>query len=151
MERLLIAAAIVVVVGAVALVLRRRARVDAPTQAQFLAPAQLDRRDFPAADAEWLLAVFTSATCDTCADVARKAQVVASRAVGVAEIEWGAHRALHERYRIDAVPTTVLADRQGVVRASFLGPVTATDLWAAVAEAREPGTSPEPNLGRTND
>jgi hypothetical protein len=127
------------------------AAVDAPTQARFLTPAQLDRSDFPAADAEWLLAVFSSATCDTCADVARKAQVVASAAVGVAEIEWGAQRALHERYAIDAVPTTVLADRQGVVRASFVGPVTATDLWAAVAEAREPGTSPEPNLGRKGD
>jgi hypothetical protein len=28
------------------------------------------------------------------------------------------------------------------VVASFLGPMTATDLWAAVAEAREPGSTP---------
>jgi hypothetical protein len=28
------------------------------------------------------------------------------------------------------------------VRAAFLGPVTATHLWAAVAEAREPGATP---------
>jgi hypothetical protein len=34
------------------------------------------------------------------------------------------------------------------VRAGFAGPVTATDLWAAVAEARQPGSSPEPQLGR---
>ena len=101
----------------------------------------------PASDREWLLVVFTSATCDTCADVARKAKVSESAAVAVAEIEWGANRPLHERYGIDAVPTTVLADRDGVVRASFLGPVTATDLWAAVAEAREPGSSPSPTSG----
>ena len=142
------ALAIVAVAALVALVLRRRATADSPTQARHLAPSQLDRGDFPDADREWLLAVFTSASCSTCADVVRKANVSASAAVAVAEIEWTAQRALHERYRIDAVPTTVLADREGVVRASFLGPVTATDLWAAVAEAREPGSSPEPDLGR---
>ena len=53
-----------------------------------------------------------------------------------------ADRALHERYAIEAVPTTLIADPEGVVVASFLGPVTATDLWAAVAEAREPGSTP---------
>jgi hypothetical protein len=148
MERLLIAAVIVAVVAVVALVVRRRAEVDSPTQPRHLVPTQLDRADFPGAEREWLLAVFTSATCSTCADVMRKAGVSASAAVAVAEIEWGANRVLHDRYGIDAVPTTVLADRTGVVRASFLGPVTATDLWAAVAEAREPGSSPEPELGQ---
>ena len=148
MDRLLIAAAIVAVVAAVALLLRRRSDVDSPTQAKHLVPTQLDRGDFPGTDREWLLAVFTSATCSTCADVMRKAAVSASAAVAVAEIEWGADRTLHDRYGIDAVPTTILADREGVVRASFLGPVTATDLWAAVAEARDPGSSPEPNLGQ---
>ena len=54
----------------------------------------------------------------------------------------------HRRYGIDAVPTVVIADAEGVVRASFVGPMTATDLWAAVAEARNPGSSPEPHLGR---
>jgi hypothetical protein len=34
----------------------------------------------------------------------------------------------------------VIADPDGVVHAGFLGPVTATDLWAAVANAREPGS-----------
>jgi hypothetical protein len=28
------------------------------------------------------------------------------------------------------------------VQHHFVGPVTATDLWAAVAEAREPGSTP---------
>ena len=36
----------------------------------------------------------------------------------------------------------VVGDADGVVRATFLGPVTATDLWATVAELREPGTLP---------
>jgi hypothetical protein len=67
-----------------------------------------------------------------------KAQALASPAVAVVEVEAAAHVALHERYRIEAVPITVVADRAGVVRASFIGPATATDLWAAVAEARRP-------------
>jgi hypothetical protein len=29
-----------------------------------------------------------------------------------------------------------VADRAGLVRASFIGPASATDLWAAVADAR---------------
>ena len=37
----------------------------------------------------------------------------------------------------DATPRLVFADREGVVRGSFAGPVTATDLGAAVATARE--------------
>ena len=36
----------------------------------------------------------------------------------------------------------VVADAAGVVKAGFLGPVKAQDLWAAVAECREPGSSP---------
>jgi hypothetical protein len=81
--------------------------------------------------------VFTSATCDTCADVVAKAAVLASEEVAVTDVEWPSRRAVHDRYRIDRVPLLVIADRDGVVRASFAGPVTATDLWAAVAAARE--------------
>ena len=56
--------------------------------------------------------------------------------------------ALHRKYAIDAVPLVVVADARGVVGASFIGPASATDLWAAVAEVRQPGSSPEPDLGR---
>jgi hypothetical protein len=87
--------------------------------------------------------VFTSATCGTCAGVWDRARHLASEAVAVQEVELTASRALHERYRIEAVPTTVVADGDGVVRRHFLGPVTATDLWAAVAEVREPGSTPD--------
>jgi hypothetical protein len=142
MERLLIAAAIVVVVAVVAIVARRRRPVDVPTQRRFAVPEQLDRSVFPRPEAPWLVAVFSSATCDVCQGVVAKAEVLASDDVAVAEVEYGADRALHDQYTIEAVPTTVVADRRGVVVASFLGPVTATDLWAAVAEARQPGSTP---------
>jgi hypothetical protein len=135
-ERLLIAAAIVVVAVAVAVVVRRR-RPDAPTQPTGAVPSQLDRRDFERPDADWLVVVFTSATCHTCADVAVKAAVLASDDVAVSDVEWQSHKDLHERYAIDAVPLLVIADRDGVVRRSFSGPVSATDLWAAVAAVRD--------------
>jgi hypothetical protein len=39
-----------------------------------------------------------------------------------------------------------------VVRATFVGPVTATDLWASVAELREPGSLPPDGCDHgTND
>jgi hypothetical protein len=135
-DRLLLALLIVAVAGVVALVARRRRQPDAPTQPKYQTPQQLDRADFPHQDHEWLLVAFTSATCHTCADVVAKASVAASGVVGFAEIEYNAERALHSRYRIDAVPTLVLADRQGVVKAAYLGRVTATDLWADIAKAR---------------
>jgi hypothetical protein len=148
MERLLVAVVLVVVAVVIAIVVDRRQRRDQPTQPQYRVPAQLDRSDFGAPDAAWLVAVFTSATCDSCRGTFEKATVLDCDEVAVVEIEVTERKELHERYGIDAVPTVVVADREGVVRASFLGPPTATDLWAAVAEVRFPGSSPEPHLGR---
>ncbi|MEY4361680.1 MAG: hypothetical protein RL391_986 [Actinomycetota bacterium] len=147
MINLLVAFGIVVVVSGVAIVSRRRRQSDAPTQKEWHVPAQIDVADFhevartsQAPDSErWFVVVFTSATCHVCRNVADKAQAVASRFVTVRECEYSSDRALHEKYRIDAVPTVLITDSHGVVRRHFLGPVSATDLWAAVAEARDPG------------
>ena len=151
MERLVIAGAIVAVVAVVAVVARVRHRSDAPTQSRFKVPQQVDRQDFVDPQTPWLVVVFTSATCDACALVVDKAKVLATSEVAVAEVEYTAARELHERYSIDAVPTLIVVDPVGVTRAAFLGPMTATDLWAAVAEVREPGSTPEPHLGHEND
>lgn len=143
MERFVLALVIVAVVVPVAAVVRRRRTADAPSRGEgYRAPVQLDRADFARPDAPWLVVVFSSATCDACASMVAKSAVLESPAVAVQEVEYVAHRALHDRYAIAAVPTTVVVDAQGVVRTSFLGPISATDLWAAVAEAREPGTTP---------
>ena len=147
MQQILTALAVVAVAVVVGLVLRRRQVVQAPTQPTVVVPAQLDRADF-AAPTPWLVAVFSSATCNSCADVVRKAKVLASPEVTVIDVEYSASKALHRKYDIQAVPIVAIVDPDGVVQAGFAGPVTATDLWAAVAEARHPGTSPEPNLGR---
>jgi hypothetical protein len=142
-ERVLIALVLAGVALVVAAVVQRRQRPDAPVRTGYAVPAQLDRADFPRPEAPWLVAVFTSATCNTCAGVWERAQPLESEAVAVVEVELVAQRELHERYGIEAVPTAVVVDGEGVVQRSFLGPVTATDLWAAVAEAREPGSTPD--------
>ncbi len=136
MTQVLIAAAVLTVALAVGAVLRRRRGVDAPTQPVFSVPAQIDRADFAGEGAPWLVAVFSSASCTTCADVLSKATVLACAEVAVIDVEYSAAAALHRKYHVDAVPIVVVADRAGVVRASFVGPMSATDLWAAVVEAR---------------
>lgn len=145
--RILLALALVAVAAAVAWVIERR-RPDAPTGGRGPAPEQLDRADFDRPEAPWLVVLFSSRTCDSCAGVAAKLPPLESDHVIVQEVEWPARRDLHERYRVDAVPLTLIADAEGVVRAAFFGTVTATGLWAAVAEARQPGSCPEPDLGR---
>ena len=138
----LVVIAMLVAVG-VSLVLRRR-KTDAPTQGNYQIPTQLDRGDFVSPDAPWLVAIFTSSTCDACADVAKKAMVLASPDVAVQRIDYIDNPDLHKRYKIDAVPALVIVDQRGVVHKSFLGPMKAQDLWAAVAECREPGSTPDP-------
>ena len=143
MSDLAAVSAAVLVALVVARVLRRRRTASAPTQAGWQVPSQLDRGDFPRADAAWVVVAFTSSTCSTCADVAAKVAVLESREVAVARIDYSVDADLHRRYGIDAVPCVVVADSEGAVRQSFLGPVKAQDLWAAVAECREPGSTPE--------
>lgn len=138
MERLLLALAIIAVAAVASRVVRSKRSSDPPTQSRRALPSQLDRADFEGDG--WLVAVFTSESCNTCADVVRKAEVMRSPEVAVAVAPFQVRKDLHERYDIDAVPCLLIADPEGVVRDGFLGPVTATDLWAAVADARQPGS-----------
>jgi thioredoxin-related protein len=146
MERLVLALVLLAAASAVAAVLRRR-RPAPPTQARYQVPVQLDRDDFEGRDRPWLVAVFTSETCESCERAWAKVAVLASGAVGVQDVSYQGRPDLHARYSVEAVPMILVADEAGVVRASFIGVPTATDLWAAVAEARQPGASPEPDLG----
>jgi thiol-disulfide isomerase/thioredoxin len=136
-EQVLLAGGLVVVAVIVAAVLRRRQPTAAPTQPRFRAPAQLDRADFPDPDAPCLVVAFTSSTCHTCAAMAAKAAALQSDQVSVVEVEVTEQPDLHRKYAIEAVPMVLVADAEGAVGASFIGPASATDLWAAVAELRE--------------
>ncbi len=134
--RIAIALVVFVVLLAVACWLERRRRSDVPTQSTVNTPEQLDRHDFERPDAPWLVVLFTSKTCDSCAGLFDKAAPLASDDVAVVEVEYFAERALHERYHINAAPQTLIADREGVVRGEFVGAFSATDLWNKVAELR---------------
>ena len=68
--------------------------------------------------------------------LAEEAKVLATDEVAVVDLEYGDAKELHAKYHIEGVPIVVIADQSGVVRKHFIGPVTATDLWAASAEAR---------------
>jgi hypothetical protein len=145
--RIALAVALIAIACVVAFVLQRR-RPAAPPRDVYLVPRQLDRSDFPRATTPWLVALFSSTVCDSCAGLPQKIAVLESADVATCEIEYHAHPDLHRRYEISGIPTTVVADGEGVVCAAFVGAFTATDLWAAVAEARAPGSTPEPELGR---
>ena len=144
--RLVLAGALLAVALVVAWLLQRR-RPAPPPRDVYPVPRQLDRSDFPRADAPWLVALFSSTTCEGCAGLAEKVAVLESDEVAVCDIDFEAERELHRRYEISGIPMTLIAGADGVVRAAFVGAVTATDLWAAVAECRDPGASPEPHLG----
>jgi hypothetical protein len=144
--RIGIALALIAVAIVVAFVLRRR-RPAPPPRDVYPVPRQLDRSDFPRGETPWLVALFSSTTCDSCDGLMAKLAVLESGDVATCEIEYHAEPDLHHRYEIAGIPTTVVADGDGVVRAAFVGAFTATDLWAAVAEARAPGSTPEPEVG----
>jgi hypothetical protein len=127
----LVAAAIVI-----AIIVERR-RPAPPTQPKWAVPSQLDRDDFDGRDVPWLVVVFTSATCTTCKDVLVKARPLESPHVAVQEVEAVARKDLHQRYAIDAVPMLLLADAEGVVRGSLVGPASAEEIWLAVSSVRD--------------
>lgn len=125
-------AAIVAVAVAVALVMQRR-RPAPPINRAFAAPHQLDRADFASPEAPLLVVVFSSKTCDACSAVWALVAAVEGDDVGTVEVEAVANADLHSRYRIEAVPTTVIADSAGVVGWSKIGPVSSSELGRALA------------------
>lgn len=141
-----IAVGILAIAGVIAWFLRR-GKPDAPPRDAYPVPRQLDRDDFPRADAAWLVAYFSSATCASCQGLGPKVAVLESTDVAVCEVSFEDERDVHERYDIAAIPMVLVADGDGVVQRAFVGATSATDLWAAVAEVRHPGSTPEADLG----
>ena len=127
-----------VIAGALAAAwLYPRFRPSNPTAPTYSVPARLERWDFAQPNADWLLAVFTSKACSTCAAVLEAAQRLADHSLAVQEVEYRRHGELHRRYAVDAVPLAVLADKTGSVCASLAGPATSAELSALVASVRE--------------
>jgi hypothetical protein len=136
--RFLLAAAIVILAVLVAQWVQGQRKKDPPTQPRRHIPAQIDRADFDDPERPWAVLVFTSEICTVCASVSEKAMVLASDEVTVQKISFEDHVDLHRRYQIDSVPTLVIADPAGEIRYGIVGPVSATDMWAAMAQVRDP-------------
>ncbi len=134
--RVIAAVVLFALLAAVAWWLERRRRVDPPTQGPSEMPRQLDRSDFPRPDAPWIVVLFTASNCDSCAGLYDKAATLESNDVVVTEIEYFTRPDLHDRYKVDAAPLTIIGDAEGIVRGSFLGAFSAPELWSAVAELR---------------
>src|SRR5689334_20262285 len=111
--RIVVAVALFALLTALAWWLERRRRRDAPTQAPGVPPAQLDRADFPRPDVPWLVVLFTSSACESCAGLYEKASALESAEVAVAEVEYFAHPDVHARYHVDAAPMTLVAGPDG--------------------------------------
>ena len=137
MERLAVAVALALVAVAVAAVVRRRSAPPAPTRTGHTVPDHLDRDDFARPGAPWLVVAFSSSTCLSCAGTWEKVALLESDDVAVQDVPYQERRDLHDRYGIEAVPVVLVADAAGVVVRSFVGPPTAADLWAAVADVRD--------------
>lgn len=115
----------------------QRGRRAAPVRDAYPVPTQLDRADFPRPQAPWLVALFSAARCESCRGIPEQLAALESESVATAVVADEERRDLHRRYAISGIPTVVVADAEGVVRESFVGPVAATDLWTALATARE--------------
>jgi len=110
-----------------------------PTRDAYPVPAQLDRGDFPRPDANWLVALFSAERCDSCRGIPDLLADLESESVATAIVSDEDRRDLHRRYEISGIPTVVVADAAGVVRESFVGPITAAELADALRGARETG------------
>jgi hypothetical protein len=129
---------LVAVAVAFALILRRLTGPSKPVAAKsWTVPVQLHRADFPVGEAAVLVVLFSSATCLGCEDVWERLEQLAGDDVAVENVSWQEQSAVHERYGIDAVPTTVVVDREGVVRGSFVGTVSTLELRAAIRAASD--------------
>lgn len=136
LNRLVLAVMLALLAALVAWLLSRRNRATPAGSTSWHVPVQIERGDFDQPLAPWLVALFSSATCEACQAVWERAELLDCEEVTVQRVDAGTNASLHQRYRIDAVPLVVIADQDGVVRRHFLGPVSAADLWSAMAELR---------------
>lgn len=131
MSRLVILVVLAFVAVIIAAWLQRR-RPEPPSAPSYRAPSQLDREEFAGPTGSSLVVVFASATCNSCPIVWGEVISVEREGLAVERIDVQDDPRRHERYRIDGVPTTLVTDGEGVVRASFFGPLPAGALAEAI-------------------
>lgn len=136
MIRFVILIVLALVAIGVALLLQRR-RPEPPSAPSYKAPAQVDRDDFAGPNDLPLVVVFASTTCNSCPVVWEEVGRTRTDGVATERIDVQDDPKRHERYKIDGVPTTLVVGVDGVVAASFFGPLRE----GALAEAIEAITS----------
>jgi hypothetical protein len=134
--RVALVVAILAAASAAAALLERRRATRRPVTARAAVPQQVDRADFARPDAPWLVVLFSSSACESCASMATRLAPLASPTTAVDDVEFTARRDVHEKYGIDAVPVVGVYDADGVVHAEFVGPTPADRIWAAVTALR---------------
>tara|TARA_Y100001968_G_scaffold331034_1_gene384517 strand:+ start:4449 stop:4898 length:450 start_codon:yes stop_codon:yes gene_type:complete len=115
---------LILVIGLTAFIisaLANRRVPDSPSVPKSILPYQLDRSDFNEPSIDWIFVLFTSDTCDACDVVLNEVSKISFPNVVVQNIDYATNKLLHVRYKIDAVPILLLADRQGIVQWSFAG------------------------------
>lgn len=133
-ERLMVLLLLAVIAVIVALLLQRR-RPDPPSAPSYRAPRQLDRADFRHPELPVLVVVFASTTCSSCPKVWADVEACGGSTVSAQYVTVQDDPGLHKRYRIDGVPTTIVADREGVVVHAFFGPVDPDELLTSIEAA----------------
>jgi hypothetical protein len=130
---------LLVVAACLGLILYSRSKKPSPTSTtHYDAPSHIERGDFPDATTEVFAVAFTSASCESCHDIVTKLKAAQTSQVDISIVEYEDDhgKTLHKKYDIEAVPTVVICDSNGTTQKAFLGAVTATDLWAGLAQVR---------------
>lgn len=131
MTRLIVLIVLALAAIGIALLLQRR-RPEPPSAPSYRAPSQLDRSDFAGSSDLPLVVVFASTTCNSCPVVWEEVERAKTEALIIERIDVQDDAKRHQRYKIDGVPTTLVADADGVVTASFFGPLSDGALSAAI-------------------
>ena len=143
MDRLLVLVMVAALAGLVAVLLQRW-RPGGPVATGWSVPGHLDRADFAEPDVPWLVAVFSSTDCATCAPMVTEAHTLAAAQVVVQEVPAESASELPDRYQVDVDPMLVVADGDGLVRAHHLGPSAPGELRAVLEKARSSRPYDEP-------
>ncbi len=133
LKLVLVAAAVLIAASVARLVRIRRHATNAGTDHHI--PDRLDLAHFAHASKQWLIVAFTSTSCESCHRVVAAIDRMDRDDLVTTTVELESNPDLHHHYRIDAVPTTLIADPGGTVRKSFLGPVGYEAIEHALSEA----------------
>ena len=138
LTRLIVLAVLAAAAVGLAYLLQRR-RPDPPSAPSYRAPAQLDRDDFAYPERPYLAVVFASTTCETCPRVWALLEPLALPQLAVQRVDVQDRADLHQRYRIDGVPTTLFAGPDGVVVKAHFGPFGEDELREALVAVGQHG------------